>query len=133
METEGLKSDRARLDFTERVKNVEQFLDTGKWKYDCLPSDPRVTYYKIKEAKTLLKSEDKEDGVRMLEELMMDGTYNNTVYNSLYQTYKKDKKFDECIRVCEKAIDVLGFFSNDRKERWTINLEKSLKAKEKLE
>ena len=116
------------------MKNVEQFLNTGKWKYDCLPDDPKNIYYKIKEAKTLLKSEEKEEkekGVIMLEEIMKNGTYTNTVYNTLYQTYKKDKLFDEAIRVCNKAIEVLGFFSNDRKERWTINLERVTKQKEK--
>lgn len=45
--------------------------------------------------------------------------------------YKKDKKYDDCIRVCEKAIDVLGFFSKDRKSRWNINLEKVTAQKEK--
>ena len=128
----GLKADKSRLDFIKRLENVEQFLDTGKWKFDCLPFEPKIQYYNVKEAKTLLKSDEPEKGIQMLEDIMRDGTYNNTVYNSLYQVYKKDKRYDDCIRVCERAIDVLGFFSNDRKDRWNINLEKALKAKEKL-
>ena len=119
------------IDYRERLENVEQFLDTGKWKFDCLPSDAKTTYYDIKEAKTLLKSEEKEKGIKILEKIMLNGTFNNTVYNTLFQTYKKDKQFDDAIRVCEKAIEVLGFFSNDRKERWTINLDKVTKQKEK--
>ena len=128
---DGIKSQKDRFEFIERLSNVEQFLETGKWKFDCLPKDPKIIYYKIKEAKTLLKSDEREKGILMLEGIMADGTYNNTVYNTLYQEYKKDKQYDDCIRVCEKAIDVLGFYSNDRRDRWNINLEKSLKAKEK--
>lgn len=129
---EGTKvNERYKIDYAKRLENVEQFLNTGKWKFDCLPSDPKNIYYDIKEAKTLLKSEEKEKGVDMLEEIMKNGTYTNTVYNTLYQTYKKDKLFDEAIRVCNKAIEVLGFFSNDRKERWSINLERVTKQKEK--
>lgn len=120
-----------KLELKESLENVESYLNTGKWKYDCLPSDPRTTYYEIKEAKTLLNSEEKEKGIMMLEEIMEKGTYNNTVYYTLYQTYKKDKQFDDCIRVCNKAIEVLGFFSNDRKNRWTIYLEKVTKQKER--
>ena len=132
MPVDGLKADKSKLDFTKRLENVEQFLDTGKWKFDCLPNDPKIIYYDIKEAKTLLKGDEPEKGIQMLEDIMNEGTYNNSVYNTLYQTYKKDKRYDDCIRVCETAIDVLGFFSNDRKDRWNINLDKSLKAKEKL-
>ncbi len=131
LDVDGLKADKSRLDFTKRLENVEQFLNTGKWKFDCLPNDPKILYYRIKEAKTLIKSEEQEKGIQMLEDIMSDGTYTNTVYNTLYQVYKKNKRYDDCVRVCEKAIDVLGFFSNDRKERWNINLEKSLKVKEK--
>lgn len=125
-------NERYKIDYAKRLENVEQFLNTGKWKFDCLPSDPKVIYYDVKEAKTLLKSDEKEKGVTMLESIMENGTYNNTVYNTLFQTYKKDKLFDEAIRVCNKAIEVLGFFSNDRKERWSINLEKITKQKEKF-
>ena len=111
---------------------VESYLDTGKWKYDCLSSDPKIFYYDIKEAKTLLNSDEREKGISMLEDIMEKGTYNNTVYNTLFQTYKKDKKFDDAIRVCNKAIEVfLGFSSNDRKNRWNINLEKGTSQKER--
>lgn len=120
-----------KIDLRERYENVESYLNIGKWKYDCLPSDPKTTRYAVKEAKTLLNSEDKEKGIEMLEDLIDEGTYTNTVYNTLFQTYKKDKKFDDAIRICNKAIEVLGFFSNDRKNRWTINHEKVTKQKER--
>lgn len=126
--------DSYKKSYIEELANVEQFLNTGRWKYDCLPGDNRDIYYEIKEAKTLLKSEydgDKEKGIEMLENIMENGTYNNTVYNTLYQTYNKDKRFDDSIRVCKKAIEVLGFFSNDRKDRWENNLDKAMKRKEK--
>lgn len=106
------------FDILKSLENVEQYLNTGKWKYDCLPADPKPIYYQVKEAKTLLKSEDKEKGIEMLENLMDEGSYNNTVYYSLYQTYKKDKKYDDCIRVCDKAIENLGLFSQDRLSKW---------------
>ena len=51
---------------------------------------------------------------------------------TLYQIYNKDKRFDDGKRVCEKAIDVLGFFSNDRLERWSIYLEKTISKQEKM-
>ena len=105
--------------YEKDLENVESFLETGKWKYDCLPADPKPTYYQVKEAKTLLKSPDKEKGIEMLENLMDNGSYNNTVYYSLYQTSKKDKKYDDCIRVCDKAIENLGLFSQDRLSKWT--------------
>lgn len=120
-----------KIEFRESLANVNQFLNTGKWKYDCLPTDPKNYYYEIKEAKTLLNSEDREKGISMLEDLMAKGSYNNTVYYTLYQTYKKDKRYDDCIRVCNNAIDTLGFFSNDRKTRWNDYLEKITKQKEK--
>ena len=125
--------DSYKIDFVERLENVESYLNTGKWKYDCLPSDSKANYYKIKEAKTLLNSDEREKGILMLEDIMEKGTYNNTVYNTLFQTYKKDKKFDDAIRVCNKAIEVLGFYSNDRKNRWNINLEKVTAQKEKAD
>ena len=126
-------NDNYKKGFKESFENVESFLNSGKWKYDCLPPDNIKIYDEVKEAKRVLKEENNEKGIEMLEEIMEKGTFNNTVYNTLYQTYKKDKRFDDCIRVCEKAIDVLGLFSNDRKERWTINLEKVTKQKEKNE
>lgn len=125
-------NDKYKSEFKSRLENVETFLNTGKWKYDCLPSDPNNMYYEIKEAKSILK-EDKEKGIELLEEIMANGTFSNTVYYTLYQTYKKDKKYDDCIRVCEKAIDKLGYFSNDRLSKWNDYLEKSIKNKEKEE
>lgn len=122
-----------KIRYEKDLENVESFLNTGKWKYDCLPADPKPIYYEIKEAKTLIKGEEKEKGIEMLEKIIEKGSYSNTAYNTLYQTYNKDKKFDDSIRICEKAIEVLGLFSNDRKYRWTINLDKANKRKEKSE
>lgn len=118
-------------DILKRLENVEQYLNTGKWKFDCLPSDAKPQYYEVKEAKTLLKSEDKEKGIVMLENLMEESSYNNTVYYSLYQTYKKDKQYDDCIRVCDKAIENLGLFSQDRLSKWTEYKDKIIVKRDK--
>ena len=84
-----------------------------------MPADTKLQFYEVKEAKTLLNSEDREKGIEMLETLMNNGSFNNTVYYTLYQTYKKDKNYEDCIRVCDKAIENLGLFSNDRLSKWT--------------
>ena len=107
----------------ENLKNVESYLKTGKFKRDCLPSDSKQTYFKIKNAKNVLK-EDKEKGILLLENIMEDGSYNNTVYFTLYKTYMAEKRYDDAIRVCNKAIDVLGLFSQDRIEKYTKYIEK---------
>ena len=122
-----------KIDLKENLENVESYLNTGKWKYDCLPVDNLKLLNEVKAAKTLLNSDEREKGILMLENIMKKGTYNNTVYYTLYQTYKKDKRFDDAIRVCNKAIEVLGFYSNDRKNRWNINLEKVTAQKEKAD
>ena len=124
-------NDNYKKGFKKALDNVEKFLNTGKWKYDCLPSDLETVYPDIRKAKTLLKSEEKEKGIELLEIIMSNGSYNNTVYNTLYQTYKKDKKYDDAIRVCDKAIENLGFFSKDRLSKWKENKEKLVAKKEK--
>ena len=108
----------------ENLENVRSFLKTGKFEDDCLPSDSKQTYFKIKEAKEILKDEDKEKGIMLLENIMKEGSYNNTVYYTLYKTYMADNRYDDAIRVCNKAIEVLGLFSQDRMEKYTKYLEK---------
>lgn len=107
----------------ENLENVGSYLKTGKFKNDCLPSDSKQTYFKIKEAKEILKG-DKEKGIMLLENIMAEGSYNNTVYYTLYKTYMADNRYDDAIRVCNKAIEVLGLFSQDRIEKYTKYLEK---------
>ena len=107
-----------------RLENVEYFLEKGEWKEDCLPSDPKKFYDKTRDAKKFIKEGEKQLGISMLEDLIKEGSYNNTVYYTLYQIYKKEKRFDDCVRISNKAIEMLGFFSKDRKERWTTLLEK---------
>ena len=51
--------------------------------------------------------EDEEKGVMMLEDIINNGTFTNTAYYTLYKIYNKDKKYDDCVRICDKAIDVL--------------------------
>ena len=115
------------------LENVNHKIETGKFKWDVIPFESEEISKEIKDAKTILKDEDKEKGVELLEEIMANGTYNNTVYYTLYQTYKKDGKYDDAIRVCNKAIESLGYFSNDRYEKWNNYLEKVIVQKEKKE
>lgn len=107
------------------LENVNHKIEYGSFKYDCLPYDDPSNKDKIKEAKAILK-EDKEKGIAMLEEIIANGTFNNTAYYTLYQAYNKDKRFDESIRICEKAIDDLGYFSNEKFEKWNAYLEKAI-------
>ena len=107
----------------ENLENVRSYLETGKFKKDCLPSDSKQTYLKIKEAKRILKEDDEEIGIQLLENIMSEDPYNNTVYYTLYKTYMANKRYDDAIRVCNKAIDVLGLFSQDRIVKYTGYLE----------
>jgi tetratricopeptide (TPR) repeat protein len=118
------KSENVPPTIRSNLENVEYFLENGEWKEDCLPSDPKKFYDKTRNAKKFIKEGNKQLGIKMLEKLIRDGSYNNTVYYTLYQIYKKEKRFDDCVRISNKAIEMLGFFSKDRKERWTTLLEK---------
>ena len=112
------------------LENIEYCIMHGEFKIDCLPIDKNTIKPKIQEAKVTLIN-DKEKGMEMLEEILAEGTYNNTVYYTLYQNYNKSHQYDESIRICEKAIEVLGFYDKDRKEKWTKYLNKSIERKEK--
>lgn len=114
------------------LDNINYKIETGKFKWDCLPMEKTDVVSEISDAKAILK-EDKEKGVKLLEEIMANGTFSNTVYYTLYQTYKKDKRYDDCIRVCENAIEDLGYFDNDRFNKWTEYLNKINVQKEKAE
>ena len=113
------------------LENINNKIETGKFKWNCLPIETKEIVSQISDAKRILKIENKEKGIEMLEEIMSKGTFANTVYYTLYQTYKKDNKYDDCIRVCEKAIDVLGYYDNDRFNKWTEYHNKILKLIEK--
>ena len=97
--------------------NVKCKIETGNFKWDCLPYDSQENASKIKEAKSILK-EDEEKGIEMLEDIIEKGTFNNTAYYTLYKIYNKNKLYDECIRICDNAIEVLGYFSVDKLEKW---------------
>ena len=66
-----------------------------------------------------------------MENIIKNGTYSNTAYYTLYQTYIKDKKYDDAIRISELAIENLGLFDKDRLEKWTKYKDKSISKKEK--
>lgn len=101
------------------LENINNKIETGKFKRNCLPIDTKEVTSQIKNAKTILKNENKEKGIDMLEKIMSKGTFSNTVYYTLYQNYKKDNNYENCIKVCERAIDVLGYYDNDKFNKWT--------------
>ena len=100
------------------LDNIEWKIETGNFKWDCLPYDSQENTNRIKEAKAILK-EDEEKGVMMLEDIINNDTFTNTAYYTLYKIYNKDKRYDDCVRICDKAIDVLGYFSKDKLEKWS--------------
>ena len=50
---------------------------------------------------------------------MNNGPFNNTIYYTLYQSYKKDKKYDYCIGVCDKAIENWVYSEKIDLYKWT--------------
>ncbi len=110
----------------ESLENVNSFLETGNWEFDCLPVDPKKIQDEIRKIKTYLKT-DKDKAIKDLEIILMNGTYSNTVYYTLYKHFK-DKNSDKTIKICELAIEKLGLFSVDRKNRWSSYLRKEKKA-----
>ena len=115
------------------LENVEHYLKNGTWLYDSLtdditkPENHRNTY----QGKALLKEGNKKEGIELLETAIENKTLINTAYYTLYQTYKKDKQYDDAIRICDEAIENLGFFSKERLNRWTEIKNKTLIIKEK--
>ena len=96
-----------------------------------MPYESELIKSEIKNAKRILKEEDKEKGTQLLENIIKKGTYTNTAYYTLYQTYMKDKKYDDAIRISDLAIEYLGLFDQDRLEKWTKYKDKAITKKEK--
>ena len=84
---------------------------------------------KIKRAKTILEKDDVNKGLKLLQGIVEKGTYSNTVYFALYSNYIKLKNWDCAIKICEKAIEVLGFYSKDRVKMYTIYKNRAIKKK----
>ncbi len=106
------------------LENVNSFLITGNWDYDCLPITPKKIQDENRKIKTYLKT-DKDRAIEELEKILVNGTYVNTVYYTLYQHFK-NKDHDKTVKICELAVKELGLFSVDRKNRWSLYLEKEL-------
>ena len=123
-------NDNIKQGMKNSLENVEFYLKTGKFKYDCLPVDSKTTYFKIRDAKETLK-EDRAFGIEQLEDIIVEGTYNNTAYYKLYKEYLKDERYDDAIKLCDLTIDILGLFSQDRIEKWSKYKDKAIAKKEK--
>ena len=126
--------------FSDALKNVESFLNTGKWKYGRLPRDPDYLYSDINFGEKVLMGarkrkkrgqKTKKSAYKYLEKILENGTYTNKVYRILYESYYSDKRYDDAIRVCEKAIEIYELFGYYKKERWELNLRKAIERKEK--
>lgn len=115
----------------DRLSNINEYLETGILKGEPLPYDSDPVKSEIKNAKYILKEENKEKGIELLETIIKNGTYSNTTYYTLYQTYMKDEKYDDAIRICDLAIENLGLFDQDRFEKWTKYKDKTISKKEK--
>lgn len=127
--------------FKRDLEDIESFMETGTWKYRGLPRDPNYLLHDINFAEKILMGarkrkkrgqKTKKSAYKYLEEIFENGTYTNKVYRILYESYYSDKRYDDAIRVCEKAIEVLGVYPNGKKDRWEINLRKAIKRKEKV-
>jgi len=115
----------------DRLEKVNNYLENGNLVAEPLPFDPESMKLEIKNAKKVLKEEDKDKGIELLENIIKKGTYTNTAYYTLYQTYMKDKKYDDAIRISDLAIKYLGLFDQDRLEKWTKYKDKAIAKKEK--
>lgn len=114
----------------DKLENVKYYLENGKFKWDCLPIDDNSIPPKIKKAKAILK-ENEQRGIELLEDILEKGTFNNTVYYTLYKTYLKNGKYNSAINISDEAIDELGLYSADRLEKWSKYKDKAIAKKEK--
>ncbi len=126
----ALQNER-KTGFKDRLENIDHYLKTGVLTGEKIPFESESMKSKIRNAKQILKEEDKENGIELLENIIKEGTYSNTVYYTLYQTYMKDKKYDDAIRISDLAIESLGLFDKDRLEKWTKYKNKAIDKKEK--
>ncbi len=115
---------------SDKLENINSYLETGQFKRDCLPVDDISVAPRIKEVKAVLK-ENEDRGIELLEDILDDGTFNNTVYYTLYKTYLKNGKYNSAISISNEAIDNLGTYSQDRKNKWIKYKDKAIAKKEK--
>lgn len=114
----------------DKLENIKYYLENDEFKWDCLPIDDNSISPKIRKAKSVLK-ENEQRGIELLEDILEEGTFNNTVYYTLYKTYLKTGKFNSAISIADEAIETLGFYSQDRLEKWTKYKDKAIAKKEK--
>lgn len=69
----------------DRLNNINEYLETGILKGEPLPYDSEQIKSEIKNAKLVLKDENKDKGIKLLENIIQNGTYSNTAYYTLYQ------------------------------------------------
>ena len=107
--------------FKDRLDNVESLLNNGEWLYDCLPMEDfhhTDVAEKLDKALKLLKTDKRDKGIDLLEELIEKGTFKNRVYYELHLAYYQDGKYDDSLRICDKGIEDIGFFSSHYLSGW---------------
>ena len=111
----------------QSLEKIEYYLKNGKFLDEKLPRDPISVTEEIKKAKMLLENGYTDEGIKSLENIVKQGTYTNTVYYTLYTNYMKLEKWDCAIKICEKAIEFLGAFSEYKIERYNIYKNRAIK------
>ena len=114
----------------DKLENVTYYMENENFKWDCLPIDDNSIAPKIRQAKAVLR-ENEQRGIELLEDILEEGTFNNTVYYTLYKTYLKNGKYNAAISISDEAIDKLGLYSQDRLEKWIKYKDKAIAKKEK--
>lgn len=109
------------------LKNVEYYLKHGEFNYRYLSYSDIQEQIKI--AKNKIKTGDKETGVTILEKIANTNNESYTVYYTLYKTYLNDKQYSDAIRICDKAIEVLGA-NEDNKRKWEKYKNKAIQLNE---
>lgn len=109
------------------LKNVEYYLKHGEFNYRYLSYSDIQEQIKI--AKNKIKTGDKETGVTILEKIANTNNESYTVYYTIYKTYLNDKQYSDAIRICDKAIGVLGA-NEDNKRKWEKYKNKAIQLNE---
>ena len=100
-----------------RLERIEAYLETGVLRGEAMPYDGKAVKSEIRHAKNVLNY-DREEGIRLLEDILKKGTYSNTAYYTLYHAYMEDERYGDAVRISDLAIESLGLFDSNGLEKW---------------